>query len=190
MQYGQYAVRCRERLPQNRGDVQDMQLPILSSEDSQDMATASEPWIGHQVPYTQSLEAKYDFLDTQTDVTSPNGSFCLEPDKIYCNSGCTRVPMNARYIAQSMGLQVYRTKEDVVKVAVFPLESGSSKLHCLVVAERELMRFVDRRFAASIESSWPRKKDKKETVFFSLTKWPQCTVHYLKHKLATIAVPG
>ncbi|DBA78682.1 TPA: hypothetical protein ACH3X1_008597 [Trebouxia sp. C0004] len=41
MQYGQYAVRCRERLPQNRGDVQDMQLPILSSEDSQDMATAS-----------------------------------------------------------------------------------------------------------------------------------------------------
>ena len=53
---------------------------------------------------------------------------------------------------------------------MFPLESGSNKLHCLVVAERELkrFRFVDRRFAASVESSCPREKDKRETVLFSL----------------------
>ena len=76
--------------------------------------------------------------------------------------------MNAQYIAQSMGLQVYRKHEDVV--AVFPLESDNNTLHGLVIAERELKRFgfVDRRFAASIESSWPRKKDKRETVLVIL----------------------
>ena len=67
-----------------------------------------------------------------------------------------------------MGLQISRTGDDVT--AVLPLESGSNRLHCLVVAERELKRFgfVDRRFAASIESSWPRKKDKKEVITLSL----------------------
>ena len=41
--------------------------------------------------------------------------------------------MNARYVAQSMGLQVYRKHEDVI--AVFPLESGNNKLHGLVAQE-------------------------------------------------------
>ncbi|DBB13727.1 TPA: hypothetical protein ACH3X3_000736 [Trebouxia sp. C0006] len=60
-------------------------------------AAPVEPWIGQQVPYIQALEAKYDFLDralTQTDITSPNGLFCLEPDKTYCKTGCIRVPMH------------------------------------------------------------------------------------------------
>ena len=63
-----------------------------------------------------------------------------------------------------MELQISCIGDDVT--AVLPLESGSNRLHCLVVAERELNRFgfVNRRFAASIESSWPRKKDKKEVI--------------------------
>ena len=67
-----------------------------------------------------------------------------------------------------MGLQISRAGNDVT--AVLPLEAGSNKLHCLVVAERELKRFgfVDRRFAASIDSSWPRKKGKMESVTFLL----------------------
>ena len=46
------------------------------------------------------------------------------------DNGCSRVPINARYIAQSMGLQISCTGDDVT--AVLPLESGSNRLHCLI----------------------------------------------------------
>ena len=71
------------------------------------------------------------------------------------------MPMNAQYIAQSMGLQVYCTKEDLFAVN---LATISFTAWFLLSGSSRRLELFHRRVAASIESSWPRKKDKKETL--------------------------
>ena len=101
---------------------------------------------------------------------SAEGLFSLDAPILYHKDGCTKVDMSAQYNVQSMGLQVQRKGTDIT--AVLPLEPGNNRLHGLVVAEREakLWGFGDRRFAPSIESSWPRKKGDKAVVTYSLQK--------------------
>ncbi|DBA77827.1 TPA: hypothetical protein ACH3X1_009184 [Trebouxia sp. C0004] len=66
-----------------------------------------------------------------------------------------------------MDMQISNYGADVV--ATLPLQAGGHKHHVLFVAERELQRWglVDRRFAARVETSVPRKKDGKDSLSYS-----------------------
>lgn len=96
-----------------------------------------------------------------------DGLFALDHADYQRKNGCTCVPILTRVLVDMMDMNITKSDDDVV--ATVPL-AGGHKHHALFVAERQLQRWgiVDRRFAASIETSMPRKKDGKDSVSYSL----------------------